>query len=444
VPFADYSVNGAFFVSGLNTLGINSVPGCLGKRRLLSKRGQPGFGALFLYIRAALPSQTKGESQMSESYQDSYTISFHSLADMMTYHAEQTKRSQWERADITGLRVEPLDEGSPLYGDTSAFALCVGEDAVKDTAKNIGLAIRFAGTHYPVRDTAYKSLLDRAKISGTSLPKLPREALARTLNDCLATQRNASALLLIREQKASAVHSGDEKDYSVLPIDELLDSLKTKLDERFPGNVFENGYGDHALASAAWSMPDQKDDLLGTYHKTLVSQGKAALAAKLMPGIRFSTSDTGVASAKVSALLLGLRYPIHIGGMVATEHRAQSKVGDFQSSLDMLFAQFEDAMARLEKLTAIYLDYPVNAMTAICKKLAMPKKAALEAVGMFEAAYGGGMATAHDVFIAMQEIMFICKTERTPESKLLLLEESMARALTLNWPQFDFAKAVGW
>ena len=53
-----------------------------------------------------------------------------------------------------------------------------------------------------------------------------------------------------------------------------------------------------------------------------------------MPGIRFSTSDTGVASAKVSALLMGLQYPIHIGGMVAVEHRRQSKVPDFVDVLD--------------------------------------------------------------------------------------------------------------
>lgn len=381
---------------------------------------------------------------MPQAYQDSYTVNFHSFADMMTYHAEQAKYSQWEREEVTSLHVEPLDESSPLFSDITAFAVGTSEDALKDTAKNLGLAIRLRGQHYPVRNTAYKSLLDRAKIGGNSLPKLRRQDFANTLNVCLATQKNAKALLLIRDQKVSAVHSGDEKDYSILSINELMEGIKCKLDERFPGSIFDSGYGDHALTSAAWSLPDQKDDLLGSYHKTLAAQGKAALVAKLMPGIRFSTSDTGYASAKVSALLLGLRYPIHIGGMVATEHRDQTKVGDFLSSLDMLFAQFEDSVARLEKLTTVFLDYPVNAMTAVCKKLSMPKKTALEAIAMFEMAYGGGTATAHDIFMAMQEIMFMLKSENTPESKMLLLEESMARALTLNWSHYDLAKAVGW
>jgi hypothetical protein len=354
--------------------------------------------------------------------------------------------SLWARTEVTSLCVEPLDESSALYttNDLSAFDRSVSQEAIKDTAQNLGLAISVRGTRYPVRNTAYKSLLDRAKIGGTALPKLSRESLAKTLNDCLATQKNASALLLVRDQKVSAVHSGDEKDYSILPINDLLESIRSKLDERFPGNVFDSGYSDHSLTGAAWSLPDQKDDLLGSYSKTLAAQGKTALATKLIPGIRFSTSDTGIASAKISALLLGLRCPIHIGGMLATEHRGKSKVEDFCNSLDMLFAQFESSIIRLVKLAEITLDYPINAMTAVCKKLAMPKKAALEAIAMFEMAYGGGTATAHDVFMAMQEIMFMLKTENTAQNKMLLLEESMARALTLNWSKFDYAKAVSW
>ena len=80
-------------------------------------------------------------------------------------------------------------------------------------------------------------------------------------------------------------------------------------------------------------------------------------------------------------------------------------------------------------------------MTRVCKKLSLPKKAALEAISMYEMAYGGGCATAHDVYLAMQEIPFILKTQYVPESKRLIVEENMARALNLNWSEFDLAKA---
>lgn len=380
---------------------------------------------------------------MLQPCQDDYFTQFHALADMMDYHQKQVKDSQWERTEIRGLRVAPLDKDSPLYGDLSSFAPSISQAAIDDTAHNLGLAIKLQGHYFPVRSTAYKSLLDRAKIGGTALPKLQRKELAGILNSCLKLHRS-EALLLIRDEKIAATHSGDERDYSVLAIDRLLESIKAKLDERFKGSVFESGYSDHSISSASWSLPDQREDLLGTYRKTLDAKGNAALASKMMPGIRFSTSDTGFASAKVSALLMGFQSPIHIGGMVAVEHRGQKKVEDFFNGLDMLFAQFCNSVARLEKLTAVSLDFPVNAMTRVCKNLSLPKKASLEAVGMFEMAYGGGGATAHDVFMAMQEIPFILKSEHTPESKLLTIEESMARALALRWSDYDLAKAVEW
>lgn len=375
--------------------------------------------------------------------QDNYYTTFSSYQMLLDYHEEQTKNSHWIKSRVSDLQVEPLGKSSALVSDLPAFASGTTQDAVDDTAENLGLAMRVDGNLYPMRMTAYKSLLDRAKIGGTALPKLSREVLAEVLNACLRLY-SSEALLLVRDEKVSAVHSGDAADYSVLPIDQLITTLKAKLDARFPGNKFDTGYCDHFFVSASWTMPDQKEDLLGAYTKLLASQGKTTMASKLMPGIRFMTSDAGVASAKVSALLMGGQYPIHIGGCIAVDHRHQSKISDFDTALDQLFAQFGDNVAKLQKLLEIHLDYPVNAMTRICKKLSMPKKAAVEAVSMYEMAYGGGPATAHDVFLAMQEIPFILKSENTPESKLLLVEENMARALMLRWGDYDMAKAVNY
>ena len=380
---------------------------------------------------------------MVKSCCDSYHTQFSAFPDMLSYHEKIRTDSRWERTEVKNLEVAALDKASPLFNDTTSFDSSVSRDAIEDTAENLKLAIKVKDKFFPLRDTAYKSLLDRAKVGGSALPKLPREKLAELINSCLALHKD-SALLLVRDEKVSAAHSGDTRDYSVLEIDQLLDGLQSKMDERFPGNQFSGGYVDHSITSASWTLPDQKTELLDTYTKLLAAEGKTAMAAKLVPGIRFSTSDTGVASAKVSALLVGLQYPIHIGGMISVEHRRQSKVPDFVESLDMLFAQFGDSVARLSGLLSIHLDHPVNAMTAICKRLALPKKAAMEAIDMFEMAIGEDSATAHDVFVAMQEIPFILKTQGTPESKLLALQENMARALTLKWRDYDYAREVKW
>ena len=380
---------------------------------------------------------------MLDKSQDSYFTIFGTYEEMLDYHEEQANSSIWHRCPVNRLEVEPLDKTSPLYGSLSNFAPGITQQAVDDTAENLGLAMRVDGLCYPVRDTAYKSLLDRAKITGTSLAKLSRDVLANVLNACLKLY-SAESLVLIRDEKVCAVHSGDSVDYSILPINELLQTLKAKLDVRFAGNRFEQGFCDHSIVGASWTMPGQKEDLLGTYLKTLTASGKGTMASKLMPGIRFITSDTGIASAKVSALLVGGQHPIHIGGCIAVDHRHKTKISDFDSALDQLFAQFGDSIAKLQALMEINLDYPVNAMTRVCKKLSLPKKAAVEAISMFEMAYGDSPATAHDVFLALQEIPFILKTQNTPEHKMLETEENMARALTLKWSDFDLAKAVSY
>ena len=223
-----------------------------------------------------------------------------------------------------------------------------------------------------------------------------------------------------------------------------MTAMSEKLNERFPGNIFAQGYADHSLATASWSFPAQRDELLETYDKALISHGQKHLASKFTPGVRFTTSDVGVAAASVSALLTGGQYPIRIGNVVSVHHRRQTKVRDFDSSLDMLFAQFADTIKKLESLLDLTLCYPVNAMTLACKKLAMPKAAAMEAIEMFRMAVGETPASAHDVYMAMQEILFILKTGHVPESKLISVEESIARALTLRWGDYDLPGAVSY
>lgn len=105
---------------------------------------------------------------MQNPCQDSYYTLFSSYPMLLDYHEEQAKNSRWIRCKVADLQVEPLGESSPLIGNLSAFAAGTSQEAVKDTAENLGLAMRVNGELYPVRMTAYKSLLDRAKIGGTA------------------------------------------------------------------------------------------------------------------------------------------------------------------------------------------------------------------------------------------------------------------------------------
>lgn len=142
---------------------------------------------------------------------DGFYTTFGSYPTMLDYHEEQAKESRWVRCKVNELQIEPLDDPSTMYTRPTPFASGITSDAVQDTAENLGLAMAIDGHAYPVRTTAYKSLLDRAKIGGTVLPKLSRNVLSDVLNECLKLYPS-DALVLIRDQKVSAVHSGDEVD----------------------------------------------------------------------------------------------------------------------------------------------------------------------------------------------------------------------------------------
>ena len=119
---------------------------------------------------------------MQKQCQDGFYTTFSSYPLMLDYHKEQSKNSRWVKARVSDLEIQPLGKGSALSTDLPAFASGTTQDAVDDTANNLGLAMRVDGELFPMRMTAYKSLLDRAKIGGTALPKLSREALAEGLN----------------------------------------------------------------------------------------------------------------------------------------------------------------------------------------------------------------------------------------------------------------------
>ena len=120
-----------------------------------------------------------------------------------------------DRCNVSSLCVKPLDKGSPLLSDMSAFAPFVTQEAIQDTAEQMGLALNSTAGLIPVRNTAGKSLMDRAKISGSVLRKLDKAKLAGILNDCMQVHKSSEALVLIRDEKVSAVHSGDKHDYSI-------------------------------------------------------------------------------------------------------------------------------------------------------------------------------------------------------------------------------------
>ena len=362
---------------------------------------------------------------------DSYHTHFSNIDDMMAFWNYQNECEQWISVPVPELSIVPID--GPKFAEWGADVDLLSID---DTRSNTGLAIVVKNRVYPLGSTAIKSLLDRAKISGSVLSKLQHELLADILSACMAVHKTSDALVLIRNGKCRAVQSGDPSDYSRLDCSELLAGITSYLDASFPGHQFKAGYADHSITAARWTLAGQKDALIGAYLQQLDAVGLRQMASHLEPSILFQSSDVGLSSAKISAQLVGMQGTITIGTALAVDHRHKKTVADFNELLPQLFSQFGEQMSKIQRLLTVPLEYPVNVLTRLCKKYALPKKAAMEAISNFELIQGKDAGTAHDVFMALQDVLFLLK-RRLSVRKLLTLDENVCRVLEFTPKQWD-------
>ena len=60
---------------------------------------------------------------MMQKCQDGYYVTFSSLLSLEDYNKEQEAHTRWTRCPVNALKVNALDKASPLYVNTSAFAI---------------------------------------------------------------------------------------------------------------------------------------------------------------------------------------------------------------------------------------------------------------------------------------------------------------------------------
>lgn len=387
---------------------------------------------------------------------DNYVQAFGTLEDLVKSADEQHTTDIWQRTAIRDIVACPIKgtqeitkaipDGTPdellaaFIGESNIVLSYAVEENVQEEPST-GLCYEPVPVHSKgiLRPTALSDVFARAKISGEGLRVISTEELTSVLNTILP-KWGKEALMLIRYGKITAVHSGAAGGYVVLPIPELLRAFQEKLDEKFSGYVFEEGFETHSFTAMRVSLPKQAKGLLDTYNKALIDAGKAP--SDMCPSVVFYTSDTADSAATLAATLKDTRrndFNIRIGSPIRTDHRVGSSVEQFRESVDGLFAQFTDGTERLVELLKQKIYYPKNCMYAIAKEVSLSKKYVQLAVDEFVALNGEGEACAHDLYYTLGEAICYAKNADESQSKLLEMEEALARSLFLNWKSFDHA-----
>ena len=377
-------------------------------------------------------------------FRDSYRGVFCSQQDFLSCLKRIGENSYWDRKKTKNLRLVPITEESKIAEELKEQYASEGLDTeiITDTIRNTGLLLKVKSDYYPVRTCAIKSILDRAGIKGPGLKKVEKNVYARILNDCLKVAKG-EALLRISEGKVSAVLGGDCHDYAVLDMEQIFWHSVEYLHENFKGCHYLGGFYEHDMASALWELSGE-NKLLKAYKKELMLHGKSMEDMK--PMVRITTSDTGAGGANIYPMLVAGKENtmINMGEPLRLGHRNGTKIAEFDEQLKMLCGKYQLATGNLIKLLQIDIQYPINCMKGVMDRLGIARKYAAEAVELFKAQYGEDSCTAHDIYYGISEILYMLQCEGAEGSRITKMEESIARALSINWEAYDIPGEYKW
>ena len=384
--------------------------------------------------------------QMMESkvFADNFSRSFSESGDFFQFLSARQARSKWMTAPSKELRFEPVERGSTLGNLYMQIYDHNGDaDVLEDTMENTSLLLKVDGKDYPVRSCALKTVLERARISGHALNKVSKSVFAEILNYCMGVA-SGDSLIKIADEKVSAVHGGDPKDYTVMEMLPLFKATSDFLNREYPGNTFMTAHFDHSIATAIWRLDGQADKLLDTYHREIAAKGLQT--EKMVPALRFSTSDVGMSGANLYPIfLVGAESRIvPLGYSIRTEHKNGVDMQYFEEQLRLVYAQFEKALDKQVQLMNIEIRYPVTTLMRVLKRIKAPKKASYEAMDYFVAIHGDSPCTAYELFMQMSDVIFSAQCDGASGLRIAQLEEIVSRALNVNWHEYDHPGDFKW
>ena len=376
-------------------------------------------------------------------FADDFTKNFYSQSEFLDFLTEREKNSYWSRIRAKDLKFYAMEKGDEITQRLeNEYALQGKEDVFSDTIENTRLILQADNRLIPVRSCAIKTILERARISGNALNKVRKSVLSEILNYCMAVT-SGEALLRVCEDKITAVHGGDESDYSVLEMPELFKRTVDYLESNFSGYTFAGASYDHLIVTSLWEL--SKDDaLVSTYRESLLNNGIDV--GEIKPALRLTTSDAGVSGVNLYPIVFvgSEAKVIPLGNALKLEHKNKADIQRFDEQLNLLYSQYSKALGGIEKLLKITIKNPVNTMLGVMKRIGIPKKLAFEAAELFSIQSKNMSCTAHDIYFGIAETEFMMQYEGSEGSKIAKMEENIARAINIRWTDYDIPGDFRW
>lgn len=381
---------------------------------------------------------------MSERvFADEFYKGFFREGDFLAFIEEREENSDWEKVKSSELRFYPIADGQRASSMLEEKLREKGKECVfKDTMEHTRLILKVRDELYPIRSCAIKTILERARVSGNALNKVQKTELAQILNYCMKVA-GGDALLRFCEDKISAVHGGDASDYAVLKTPELFRRTVEYLQDNFSGYTFAGASYDHSIVTAVWSL-DNEEALLKEYKESLQTHGLPCDEIQL--GLRLTTSDTGQSGANLYPMIFfgsELRN-IPLGSPLKLHHKNKADLARFDEQLNLLYAQYSKALGNMQSMMDVYVLHPINAMLGVMKRIGVPKKYATLIAEDYRLKRGDTACSVYEAYLQISEAIYLMQCDGAEGSKIVMMEENIARAVHLRWKDYDFAGEYHW
>lgn len=389
---------------------------------------------------------------------DDYEEIFSTEDELLRAVQDMEANSEWlPGIPRTSLKVLPLDapmfvqEAVDKYGVDRDIAM----DTVDDTRMGTHLMVQYQDKCWCLRDTGRATLYTSAGQLGPANANMVKAGafadLAQSMNIGLKYAKG-NALLLVRYGKLSALHSGAADGYAVMPISELLAATKRMLNRRFGMPKFVSGFNSHSYTYANWELPEVQNTLVEKYQRALSKAVSRNHSSNWMPMVRFSSSDTASSSATLIPKLrpYGGGYAFNFGKSIRVEHTIKTSgvefgLDKFTTEAEGLYALFEDGVKMMEEMSQKEIANPVNCLVGICAQLKIPRKyadPAREEVETF--AISTPRMSALDIYLSLAQVPAYADNAGASQTKVLELEETVAKILNMDMKDFDVGGTVAW
>lgn len=381
------------------------------------------------------------------------------------YFEKQEKTDRWITIYTNELEVTPLPD--MITAKTGLFPLQtskgititgfesdVTDDDISSSTENTKTACIIPENNrfkvYPLRYTAFGHMQERSGITGGSISSLKERRRANEMeakvrctciNEGLKLYKDKT-LVLIRDGKVTALLSGDESDYSIMPVSECKTILEDELSNSYKNYTFSSCQTTHDITEIIYNIND--DELSERIEDVLSQTGELISDVKVK--LRFTTSDVGKCAARLTPMFFVDGKLLPFGKPLSVEHKGGKKaMAAFKDASRSIMSKYRECIGLIQKLMNIHIKHPAGCLKNVYSALKLTGYSAAlnECQDRIISEHTSG-CTGYDIYWYLNEVLFMTEEINKKNGKEINLftsiraQETISEILFMDIKQYDY------